>query len=84
MDLDGPGSRSNGSALEPIGPHSPSHNWCRRPLTNPTRATGPVADCSPVVSYAEAQAYYADHPDAQPVIDSNEDGRACEVYFGIS
>lgn len=46
------------------------------------RVTGPVADCSPFASYAEAQTYYADHPEAQPVIDLNGDGRACEVYFG--
>ncbi len=56
----------------------PIHDW----ETVIARVTGPVADCSPFASYAEAQVYYADHPEAQPIIDPNGDGRACEVYFG--
>lgn len=47
-------------------------------------ATEPVvADCSPFASFDEAQVYYTGHPEAQPVIDPNGDGRACEVYFGV-
>ncbi len=42
-----------------------------------------VADCSPFASYEEAQTYYAEHPEAQPVIDPNADGRACEVWFEV-
>jgi micrococcal nuclease len=42
-----------------------------------------VADCSPFGSYEEAQVYYAAHPEAQPIIDPNGDGRACEVWFDI-
>ena len=51
----------------------------------PTTSTSPgqtVSDCSPFADYDEAQAYYADHPDAQPIIDPDFDGQACEVYFG--
>ena len=44
---------------------------------------GEIARTRPFASYAEAQAYYADHPEAHPVIDPNGDGRACEVYFGV-
>lgn len=43
---------------------------------------GPVGDCSPFATYEVAQAYYADHPDEQAVIDPDNDGLACEVYFG--
>ena len=43
---------------------------------------GVVSDCSAFASYDSAQTYYANHPEAQPVIDPNDDGRACEVYFG--
>ena len=57
----------------------PIHEWD----TVAARITSPVVDCSPFASYTEAQAYYADHPEAQPVIDPNGDGRACEVYFGV-
>lgn len=31
----------------------------------------------------DAQVYYAIHPEAQPIIDPNSDGRACEVWFGV-
>ncbi len=57
----------------------PIHDWD----AVVARITEPVADCSPFGTYAEAQAYYAEHPEAQPVIDPNGDGRACEVYFGV-
>ncbi len=60
------------------GGNPPIHDW----ETVIARVAGPVADCSPFASYAEAQVYYADHPEAQPIIDPNGDGRACEVYFG--
>ncbi len=62
------------------GGNPPIHDW----ETVIARVTGPVADCSPFASYQEAQTYYADHPEAQPIIDPNNDGRACEVYFGVS
>ena len=44
--------------------------------------TGSVTDCTPFANYDEAQEYYADNPDAQPIIDPDFDGQACEVYFG--
>lgn len=51
----------------------------------PTTSVGnarSVSDCTPFATYEEAEAYYADHPDAQPIIDPDQDGQACEVYFG--
>lgn len=42
---------------------------------------GPVKNCMPFATYEEAQAYYADHPEAQPNIDPDVDGLACEVRF---
>lgn len=48
-----------------------------------TTASVSITDCSPFASYDEAQTYYAQHPDAQAIIDPNADGYACEVYFGI-
>ncbi len=60
------------------GGNPPIHDW----ETVIARVTGPVGDCSPFASYEAAQVYYADHPEAQPIIDPNGDGRACEVYFG--
>ena len=42
----------------------------------------PVTDCSAFADYDEAQAYYADTPEAQPYIDPDFDGQACEVFFG--
>jgi hypothetical protein len=41
-----------------------------------------VTDCAAFSDYDEAQAYYADNPDAQPYIDPDVDGLACEVFFG--
>lgn len=43
---------------------------------------GSVTDCTPFADYDEAQEYYANNPDAQPIIDPDFDGLACEVYFG--
>jgi len=42
---------------------------------------GPVKNCMPFATYEEAQAYYADHPEAQPNIDPDVDGLACESRF---
>jgi endonuclease YncB( thermonuclease family) len=42
-----------------------------------------VVSCEQFGTFEEAQIYYQANPDAQPIIDPNADGRACEVYFGI-
>ncbi|MGH2531563.1 MAG: thermonuclease family protein [Thermomicrobiales bacterium] len=52
----------------------------------PTTEPAPIAlitDCAAFGSFGEAQGYYAAQPDAQPFLDPNFDGRACEVWFGI-
>lgn len=41
-----------------------------------------VGDCSPFKSFEEAQNYYQQNPGAQPFIDPNGDGVACEDWFG--
>ena len=62
--------------------------------TPPTRAAVPthppaptavplITECGVFGSFAEANAYYATNPAAQPFLDPNGDGRACEVFFGI-
>lgn len=48
----------------------------------PTYVIGPVADCEPFDTFADAQEYYDAHPEEQATIDPNFDGRACEVFFG--
>lgn len=40
-------------------------------------------DCRAFETYDEANAYYAEHPDAAGAIDDDGDGEACEVYFGL-
>jgi hypothetical protein len=40
-------------------------------------------DCRAFENFDEANAYYADHPEAQDAIDDDADGEACEVYFGL-
>ena len=42
-----------------------------------------VTDCAVFVSFEEANAYYVANPAAQPFLDPNFDGRACEVFFGV-
>ena len=42
-----------------------------------------ITDCGAFGSFEEAQDYYAANPAAQPDLDPNADGRACEVYFGV-
>lgn len=53
------------------------------PTPTPEPAAAPITDCSPFASFEDANAYYAGHPEAQPYLDPNFDGRACEVYFGV-
>lgn len=49
----------------------------------PTRAQL-VTECAAFGSFAEeANAYYAANSAAQPFLDPNLDGRACEVFFGV-
>lgn len=43
--------------------------------------TVPIPECSDFTSYGEVQRYYAEHPEAQSVLDQDMDGLACEVYF---
>ena len=40
-------------------------------------------DCRAFKTFDEANAYYAEHPDAAVAIDDDGDGEACEVYFGL-
>ncbi len=40
-------------------------------------------DCRAFKTFDEANAYYAEHPDAADAIDDDGDGEACEVYFGL-
>lgn len=40
-------------------------------------------DCRSFETFDEANAYYADHPEAADSIDDDGDGEACEVYFGL-
>lgn len=42
-----------------------------------------VGDCSPFQSFDDAQAYYQQNPGAQPFIDEDGDGTACEDWFGV-
>ena len=42
-----------------------------------------IADCGAFASFDAANAYYAGRPDAQPFLDPNWDGRACEDWFGV-
>lgn len=51
------------------------------PEPEPTVVTY-VGDCSPFQSFEEAQAYYQQNPGAQPYVDSDGDGTACEDWFG--
>lgn len=53
------------------------------PTPTPEPKAALITDCSPFASFDEANAYYADHPETQPYLDPNADGRACEVYFGV-
>ena len=40
-------------------------------------------DCRAFETFDEANAYYAEQPDAASAIDDDGDGEACEVYFGL-
>jgi hypothetical protein len=40
-------------------------------------------DCRAFKTFAEANDYYAEHPEAADAIDDDGDGEACEVYFGL-
>lgn len=40
-----------------------------------------IPECSDFGGYDEVQGYYAEHPEAQPVLDQDMDGLACEIYF---
>ena len=40
-------------------------------------------DCSSFKTFDEANAYYAEHPEAADAIDDDGDGEACEVYFDL-
>lgn len=49
----------------------------------PTQAEALITDCAAFGSFADANVYYAANPEAQPFLDPNVDGRACEVFFGV-
>lgn len=42
-----------------------------------------ITDCATFATFEEANAYYAANPAAQPFLDPNVDGRACEIFFGV-
>lgn len=42
-----------------------------------------ITDCGIFSSFDEANVYYTQHPEVQSSLDPNQDGRACEVYFGV-
>lgn len=69
--------------LEPTAAPRPRPSATPRPRSTPTPEPALVSDCSAFGSFQEASAYYASHPAAQPDLDPNGDGRACEVYFGV-
>ena len=53
-------------------------------LSTPTPSPEPVTrQCSAFQTYDQAQAYYYARPDAQPFLDPNYDGRACEDWFRV-
>ena len=47
------------------------------------RAQESATDCGAFASFDEANAYYADNPDAEAALDDDGDGTACEVFFGL-
>jgi micrococcal nuclease len=54
------------------------------PTSSPTPTVAAlITDCAAFASFEEAQAYYGANPAAQPNLDPNFDGRACEVFFGV-
>ncbi len=58
--------------------------WPRSEISVGTRPTAALTtDCAAFASFEEAQAYYAANPGAQPNLDPNGDGRACEIFFGV-
>ena len=52
------------------------------PTPAPEAATQAAVECAAFPTYDAAQTYYAANPAAQPSLDPNGDGRACEVWFG--
>jgi hypothetical protein len=42
-----------------------------------------AVDCTEFASFDEANAFYADNPDAEATLDDDGDGTACEVFFGL-
>lgn len=58
------------------------------PPPAPTQPPAPTAAplityCAAFGSFNEANAYYMANPAAQPYLDPNFDGRACEIFFGV-
>ncbi len=49
----------------------------------PTEVPALITECVVFGSFDEANTYYVAHPEAQPFLDPNFDGRAREIYFGI-
>lgn len=56
-----------------IVPSLPDSGWARQV----------DLDCRAFENFDEANAYYAEHPEAAAAIDDDGDGEACEVYFGL-
>src|SRR5688572_28711864 len=46
-------------------------------------AQATASDCTSFASFEEANAYYAENPEAEAALDDDGDGMACEVYFGL-
>lgn len=51
--------------------------------TTATKAQDASLDCREFATFEEAATYYAENPDAAAAIDDDNDGVACEVYFGM-
>ena len=37
----------------------------------------------PFITYDDAQVHYAFHPETQAILDPDQDGAACEIWFGL-
>ncbi len=69
--------------LEPTATPRPRPSATPRPRSTPTPKPALIAECGGFGSFEEANVYYRAHPEVQPSIDPNGDGRACEIFFGV-
>lgn len=62
-------------------PAMPSNSSSAEIPVDQVEDTALAPECSDFGGYNEVQSYYAEHPEAQPVLDQDMDGLACEVFF---